>query len=392
MKKTPKQDNGAVCPYLWNHHCVIPTGQVRPCCRVDHKNAKSWDNIKISEGIHSQAHRSARQQMRQGIRPSECSVCWQLEDNGIDSGRLEALRRNERLGLDIDYSTEPKHVHSIDIKFNNTCNLACRMCNPGSSSLVDQLAQQMPQHLRFNNQKHSLGKINFFEQQKVDIIKRHIQQGATLFKTTGGDPFFQPQFHSLLEWCIDHGYNHQLEIEITTNLIGVKPHILGMLKKFKNIKLTVSIDGTEDVYEYIRYPARWHRLTQNLQSYSAEFETRVSCVLQSYNLFNINNLRDHLLAIGILGQNFYVDCQIKPVGISELAVDNLPDSVIQQAINECEVEQVLQYLKQIQATSSGRTQMLDNFAQRTVAYDQARQQSYLVLDPRIIQVIEQHLK
>ena len=114
----------SACPLLWNHFCSSVTSTVMPCCRVDQRNdLKQWENSSIQDGIHSNNHVDTRNLMRKGIRPQVCNVCYKKEDMGMSSSRLNYLQ----IYQDIDYSKEPEIVLTADVKFNNTCNLACRM-------------------------------------------------------------------------------------------------------------------------------------------------------------------------------------------------------------------------------------------------------------------------
>lgn len=395
------KDNGAVCPYLWDHHCVNVSNLVTPCCRVDYHQIKNdgiwWEDTKISEGIWSKNHIETREQMRQGDRPNICKVCWDLEDKGLKSGRLSELERMHRDQRVVDFSLEPTQVRTMDIKFNNTCNLACRMCNPGSSSLINKLAQELPENDRFNNQRHILGDRDSLEDEKLTAIKNHIANGATEFKTTGGEPFVQPHFIELIDWCFDNDYHTHLDMKITSNLIGLNTKLLDQLKQFKSLYINISIDGYGDTYEYIRYPAKWDKLDKNLRNYIDVMQQQnnlmisLSALLQSYNIFNLDSLYEYWTTeLGLSEKMFAMDCQLKPVGKSEIAVENLPKHLIEQAIEETNIQELRDYLRTLNPSEDGNIEKLKEFARRTIAYDKQRGQDYRVLDPRIVDLIDKH--
>lgn len=385
------KDNGAICPLLWTHHCVVVSNDVTPCCRVDHQKAKQdgsyWKDTKISEGIFSENHKKVRQDMREGIRNKICSVCYDLEERGVVSGRLSALKNCKK---DINYNNEPTHVDTIDIKFNNLCNLACRMCNPGSSSLVNKLTKEIGKDNAFSNYKYKDFPENYFlENEKLDIIKHHIQNGATEFKTTGGEPFYQPHFRELIDWCIENNYHKNLNLKITSNLIAPSSELIDKMSLFNSCEIFISMDGYGKVYEYIRYPANWEKLVKNIKRIkdNTNIKIQFNCVLQIYNLFNLVDLKNFADQF-----NTYlsVDVWLKPMDKNELCVRWLPHHLVNEAIQEIDIPTVNRYLQSIDTTAEGNVQMLKEFVRKTIIYDKQRNQDYRVLDPRIVALIDRY--
>jgi sulfatase maturation enzyme AslB (radical SAM superfamily) len=59
-----------------------------------------------------------------------------------------------------------------------------------------------------------------------------------------------------------------------------------VLSKFKNINFSISIDGTESVFEYMRYPLKWPVLINNLNF----FQGLTDNISSNYTLSNLNIL------------------------------------------------------------------------------------------------------
>ena len=370
----------SACPLLWNHFCSSVTSTVMPCCRVDQRNdLKQWENSSIQDGIHSNNHVDTRNLMRKGIRPQVCNVCYKKEDMGMSSSRLNYLQ----IYQDIDYSKEPEIVLTADVKFNNTCNLACRMCGPFSSSLIASLLKDIPQQDRIHNVP--IIKYDHKEKEKLEYCKKLIKKGLKEFKTTGGEPFYQKYFIKLIDWCIDNNYNKDLIIKITTNGINLDTKTINKLITFKECHLNISIDGYKNVYEYIRFPGKWSDIDTNLKNLikhsSKTFTINISTLLNIYNLFDIPNIESYLKSIGY-NKKLIVECFIKPYETSELNVKNLPSNIIEHAIERNTHKRILSYLESVKTLNKDDTK-IQELRRKTKIYDSLRNQNYKVLDSNI---------
>lgn len=374
------------CPLLWNHFCTSVTSMVTPCCRVERLHLREWIPNKIEDGIYSKNHIEARELMRNDKRPKACTVCYEKEDKGLTSSRLNYLKIYD----DIDYDKEPDIVLTADVKFNNTCNLACRMCGPFSSSLIASLLKDMPQEDRIHNVQ--IRKYNHKEEEKLEYCKKLIENGLQEFKTTGGEPFYQKHFIKLLDWCIEKNYNKNLAIKITTNGLQVNQSVIDKLRSFKKCTINISIDGYRQVYEYIRYPGKWIDLDTNLKELikhtSATFQLNISTVLNIYNIFDIHNIEKYLKSIGY-DKELGVDCHIKPYLQSELNVKNLPNEIIDLAIKQNNNEQMIKYLTKCKQEYKDSF-LLKEFVRKTKIYDKQRKQNYKILNNAIVKLIGEH--
>ena len=374
------------CPLLWNHFCVKVGSKVVPCCRVDVRgNIGNWSGDDIKNGIYSKDHILTRQNMRDNKRPKVCEVCYRQEDVGIESSRQKYLKRYN----EVNYDLEPNTILTADIKFNNTCNLACRMCSPMSSSLISSLLKNIPQQDRIHNVP--IKPQNYKEDEKLEYCKELIKNGLEEFKTTGGEPFYQKHFHKLLDWCIENNYNKKLAIKITTNSIDLRHNVLEKLLSFKKCDLNISVDGYKHVYEYIRYPGKWEVIDTNLKKIidkqNNNFTVNISTLLNIYNLFDIPNIEEYLSNIGYKNK-LNVECYIKPYDKSELNVKNLTKDIIVQAIESNSNYKVKTYLQSIKDDSKDKN-LLYEFIRKTKLYDKHRNQSYSVLHPSIVNLIKE---
>jgi hypothetical protein len=69
----------------------------------------------------------------------------------------------------------------------------------------------------------------------------------------------------ILKICVDNGYAKDIELHYNTN--GTNwPKEVELFKNFKSVNLSFSIDGIDERFEYMRYPAVWTEVKANMKS------------------------------------------------------------------------------------------------------------------------------
>jgi hypothetical protein len=134
--------------FILNHQ--IENNRVSSCFRcvaeLGNHSQQLMSSIKNSDA--AKAHRMT---LMRGEWPDGCNSCKNFEDIGILSTRLEGLGHPE-LGLNLnDYNAatgEIAHVKSIELRFGNECNLACKHCGPTYSSRWEYIIRSNPSVLK----------------------------------------------------------------------------------------------------------------------------------------------------------------------------------------------------------------------------------------------------
>lgn len=258
------------------HFCVLPwvgheiSWSLNPthCCLLN----KPYDIEKI------------KNQMLADQRPEECQCCWTLEDQYLTSDRQ---LKNAALDYYWDKNIEDIFKMAQNNQLNDvlmlklitsyTCNATCVSCNSSSSSSWYPLEQKMSGNFPIR----SYSFIDIAEVKKnVDFKK------LVALSLIGGEPLYEKKNFDLLEHILDLG-NKSIFISVVTNgsvpLSSRQKHVLS---QFKNLNFSVSIDGTERVFEYMRYPLQWNELLTNLKFFK-EITDNIS---SNYTLSNLNVL------------------------------------------------------------------------------------------------------
>jgi organic radical activating enzyme len=219
-----------------------------------------------------------------GIKTSACQKCWNLEEHGLKSDRQV---KNNSLDFYWDRDIESIKQDAVDGNLNDililklftsyTCNATCISCGPAASSSWAQLIKRDNPDIRLNSYK-------FID---VDKIKTKVNlKELKMLSLMGGEPMYEKKNFDLLEHLVELGNTDIFLSMVTNGSVKLTSRQKEVLSKFKNINFSVSIDGIESVFEYMRYPLTWSDLTDNL-TFFRELTDNVS---SNYTLSNLNIL------------------------------------------------------------------------------------------------------
>jgi sulfatase maturation enzyme AslB (radical SAM superfamily) len=110
---------------------------------------------------------------------------------------------------------------------------------------------------------------------------------------TGGEPLINDRVAEVLDFLIARGAAPHIYLELVTNCTHIDAETIERLKKFDQLQLYISLDGIQETYEYIRYPARWSVVEENLRKLKDEYgmPCYVETVVQVYNVLHLVELQ-----------------------------------------------------------------------------------------------------
>ena len=216
--------------------------------------------------------------LNNGIKDKRCQKCWDLEKTGNNSMRMNTAGNYSHHST---VNTTPWSY--LDLKLGSKCNLMCNMCDAGVSSLIAKEQYENvdegwlkksndnngPPHISKGRAWREYERAGFTDNLQwwqdpkfYDKIKENAQHIRTL-KFTGGEPTLIPQVHEVMDYMIKTGHANHINIVITTNGTYKGTDIYEKMSNFETARINLSVDGTGDVYNYIRYPHTWDRWTRN---------------------------------------------------------------------------------------------------------------------------------
>jgi len=224
-----------------------------------------------------------RRKMLAGERPEECGYCWKVEDAAqseeINSDRIyQTARYTEeeiRALKDIpwDKNVNPK---TVEICFDNLCNLACSYCNSEFSSTW---SKDISTNGEYKNMETDGGKtyrqdgsiaMPFGNKNEGNIyVKRffdwfpEIKDGITELRVSGGEPSRSPSFWKL----IDMSDNEKFAFAVNSNLIMEDSRLERLInagKKFEKLDIYTSAECMYKNQEFVRDGFDWDVWEKNI--------------------------------------------------------------------------------------------------------------------------------
>jgi hypothetical protein len=277
-----------ICPLPWNQLMIQQNGDFRLCCQCVHppfgKPGMSIQKHSIEEARNSELHQRVRMQMLAGEQPAECQLCWDEESHGLNSKRLHMLTHysidkiKQTTSGYIDVDEFP--LAYLDLRFGNLCNMKCRSCGPGDSSLwyEDVEAVNPLDYVAFDfylSKQYKLKKINntwtlkdddftWYESDSFWNMMRNIIPNVDRLYLTGGEPLINKAQWRLLDLCIELGVSNKIALEYNSNMTRIPDTAFSVWNQFKEVHIGCSIDAVDDLAYYIRYPGKWEDIKLNI--------------------------------------------------------------------------------------------------------------------------------
>ncbi|HYZ76161.1 MAG TPA: twitch domain-containing radical SAM protein [Gaiellaceae bacterium] len=294
------------CPLPWTHLIVRGDGGAQTCNWSSDRIRDDGVDMNVGrsslESIWNSRHmRDIRRAMVAGRRVSACQACYATEELGGQSMRQQMLQRwqngflnEERATVETLKAEAARHDFNVarrprflQLDVGNLCNLRCRMCSSGASSAIN----RDPVHRRWSEVALDLvhKEDAWF---RLPIVRRGLIEDATELRqlhVIGGEPLAIREVGELLRLVVESGRARDVEVSFHTNATITRPSWLELLSEFGAVVVYVSVDGTERLYDYIRFPARWHSFVRNLDILRDRLraELRGHVVVQIYNALDV---------------------------------------------------------------------------------------------------------
>lgn len=251
--------------------------RIAPCCQ----STASIESVKEFDFVTSPTLNRLRNQISQGLKPVECNSCWHVENLGHKSRRLSAIEF-----FKLSYPTTDVILESIDHSATWACNLACIMCGPTNSSL-------WATELDYSNEQ--LINIGRKFQKDNNIINQLDVSQVKKIHFNGGEPLLNNHQLHLLERLEEQNVLKNLFISYNTNgSIYPDKKIIDLWSRSRLIKLFFSIDAIGDAFEYIRWPAKWNVVSDNIKRMRDQMPENVmfglNVTVGNYNILELKDL------------------------------------------------------------------------------------------------------
>ena len=189
---------------------------------------------------------------------TSCNYCKELEQQNVISPRQNSLDYPDHFGL----SQDSDEITALDVQIDADCNAACLMCGPINSVTW---------------QKHNMGKVSKSTAGKIFNIKndRTVDRRIKTIKSIvdfskikkivflGGEPFKSNSHLEILN-CIPDLSKIMISY-VTNGSILPSTEVLKVITQAKSVRLNISIDATEEQFNYLRWPLQWKQVESNIK-------------------------------------------------------------------------------------------------------------------------------
>ena len=215
---------------------------------------------------------------KQGIWAQGCENCSLLESSNNIS-----FRQGMNQGL-TGKRTDLSGPKRIDLVFDISCNLACRSCNVNASTFWQK-------HLKEHGEwPFAVYSDNNFEN-VITALKQLDLSNLQMLVFCGGETLLGQSYWKVTQWLADNVPNAKQQLTLcfqTNGTQSIHPRNYELIEKFHLVKLHVSLDGTKEKFEYLRWPASWNQVTENILSMRESLPSNVMFLIEeTISIFNL---------------------------------------------------------------------------------------------------------
>ena len=292
LKKT-----SCIAPFI--NLTIDPINNTSPC---PYLGGGSWNfaNENSFKSIwQSKKFEDLRQSHLAGEKNPICQRCWTEEDVGKISARQRYLQdysqQLEKITQKIKDKSYLEGPSILTMKNGNICNLQCRTCGPKDSY---SWIPEAKSHIK-NFPEQTEGTWFGSEAFKKNWSKHQLQDFQNFNKNLirvehfGGEPLHNPKVVDHTQMLVDLGYAKNIVLYMNTNGTHIPNDKLQKLfSHFKLVEFNLSIDGINDHFEYIRYPAKWKKLLQTIDwcNKQKNFTWGIVTTVSNLNIFYLNEI------------------------------------------------------------------------------------------------------
>lgn len=247
--------NDHYCPLIFKGMYVerhsADTSAVAPCCAA---TGQVVNNSQVNFDTNPLLLR-LRAENQAGIASKECKVCWDQEKYTGRSLRLSSIEYHH------DTQHTPYQILGLQNLMWNVepiCNAKCIICSSHHSSAWAAENQKFDANFALPIRTASSARHN-------NIIDSIDFSTAKRVYFNGGEPVLSQDPELILQRLADSGNLDNTQVAFNMNGSCMpSDSMIALLKQAAHVTVFFSIDGTEQQFEYIRYPLKWDTVKINI--------------------------------------------------------------------------------------------------------------------------------
>ena len=244
------------CPRLNHFVRFNPNGSVSRCGHmVNPPQFASLQDMENSDWLND---------IRIKLKPPECIRCFETELQNGTSIRLNAIKFHQQ-------QTRPDYL-IVGGVLDNICNSGCLTCDENHSTKIGSLKSKIYAIVDNTNK--------FWQLPVHRIVHLDIN---------GGEPSASKNYRDILK----NLPTNVKSIRINTNCSIVIEEIENLIQKGVKVTVTVSLDGIEEVHDYVRWPIKWGNFYDNLLHYKSidKLDLNTWTTVSALNIHNFTAIK-----------------------------------------------------------------------------------------------------
>lgn len=291
INKDNLKNSKTFCMLPYMHIYGSAGGDMVPCCEAQETPLNNPGESAL-ESWNNDNYKELRRALANDERPERCEVCWHNEDSGIVSNRIQWEKDNwdtfaDKISVNDDYSVN-NPPYWVELKVSNFCNLKCIMCSTHSSYKRVADLDIISKYTKDGYETRLLRPTDLFAS---------LNEWPELWDTvhtlqfTGGEPIINKEHYDLLAG-IPQDLKKKIKLRYATNLSYIKFKKYDLIKiwnEFKHVNIKVSMDGIDDVYNYIRQDGNWDTVYANMMALNNEpgIDVAAGITVQAHNIYQM---------------------------------------------------------------------------------------------------------
>ena len=281
-------------------------GEVTSCCFAPDVPLGNLRASTLAQIWNDAPMRKLRLNMLKDEPSAQCWRCYERESIGGYSRRVD-FNQDFAHHLPFVTTTLPDgsvprmNMVYLDFRFSNVCNFSCRTCDPSTSSAW------YDDGIKLSGQANPATRIV----RAIDDPHETWRQLEPLLDDVevvyfaGGEPLITDEHYRVLTHLIETKRTH-VHLRYSTNfstLTYKSFDVMALWRKFENVQVQASIDGTEERGEYIRKGQIWEQVLVNrerLEHLCPHVGFDLSATVLILNALHMPDLHRECVALGLI--------------------------------------------------------------------------------------------
>ena len=206
------------------------------------------------------------------LKPKECARCFETELANGTSIRINAIKFHQQQNI-------PNYL-SVGGVLDNVCNSACFTCDENHSTRIGSLTSKIFPIVDNSN--------NFWKLPLHRIVHLDIN---------GGEPSASKNYKNLLK----NLPSNIKSIRVNTNGSIFLDEVIDIINKGIKVTVTVSLDGINEVHDFVRWPIKWKKFYHNLLRYKSipNLDLNTWTTISALNIGDFENIEKFVADNGL---------------------------------------------------------------------------------------------